>query len=104
MGTTTFVALHFPEAAGKLPVPYHIDPEGFVTHQDYWQGTPLQLAGFTASADVQVVTLDADDWLAGDHQSAVGQYPVFIDADGGMWNTTSAINRVTEHLWGGHHG
>lgn len=69
-----------------LPYPYHIDPDGTVLRQDFWRGEPARLAGFQQHADVQHVDLLAHVWLADDSEAPQGWFPVFIDADGGMWS------------------
>lgn len=84
----------------RKPYPWHIAAEGKaaggVLRQDFWRGEPAQLVGFQERNDAQRVALHTRDWLAGDLQQAVGMYPVFMDADGGMWHDEVAIATVTE--------
>lgn len=68
------------------PFPYVINHEtGDVSDQEFWKGDPARLLGFQADADVQRVNLFFEDWAAGDIQKAVGMYPVFVKANGGMY-------------------
>lgn len=69
-----------------LPYPYQIDADGSVLRQDFWRGEPARLLGFQQDADVQQVDLLAEDWLATEDSAPAGWHPVFMDADGGMWN------------------
>jgi hypothetical protein len=88
------VSIQPEQNGGVLPYPYHVDHDGNVGRQDYWKGNPAQLAGFLSDLDVhEVDLLHADFWLA--PQAAVGMYPVFIRADGSMFNLTSPVASVT---------
>lgn len=68
-----------------LPYPFHIEDDGSVARQDFWRGEPARLAGFQRTEE-QHVDVFAADWLADDSIDVTGMFPVFIDADGGMWN------------------
>lgn len=77
-----------------LPKPYHVSQDGSIGRQEFWKGNPAQLAGFQRRVNVHEVDLLHEDfWL--DPQSAVGMYPVFICADGSMFNLTNPIATVS---------
>lgn len=77
------------------PFPYIINHEtGAVSDQEFWRGDPFRLLGFQANADVQRVNLFFEDWVARDIQSAVGMYPVFVKADGGMYCLALPVGTV----------
>ena len=67
------------------PFPYGIESDGSVTQQEFWKGEPVRLMGFQRDADVQVVDLLAEDWLATDDPAPEGWFPVVLDKDGSMW-------------------
>ncbi|MFS0885273.1 hypothetical protein [Aeromicrobium sp. 179-A 4D2 NHS] len=75
------------------PYPFHIEEDGTVGRQDFWNGTPEKLVGFQNDADVQHVDVPVREFLA-DPDVAVGKYPVFIDADGSMWNYAAPIESI----------
>lgn len=80
--------------AKPKPYPYHIDPAtGDVDRQDVWKGDPLRLMGFQAESDIQRVALHLKDFAA-DPQAAVGMFPVFLSADGGMYSLSAPIVSV----------
>lgn len=80
----------------SLPYPWHIDPQGQVTRQEFWDGEPAALIGFQRHASRRHVDLLARDWLASDDpDQAVGMWPVFIDASGGMWSDIRPVASVT---------
>jgi hypothetical protein len=76
-----------------LPYPFHIDAEGNVLRQDFWRGEPSRLLGFQEKRDVQHVDLRVEDWLATDDDAPEGWYPVFVDADGTLWNHACPVMR-----------
>ncbi|WP_248582563.1 hypothetical protein [Nocardioides sp. InS609-2] len=75
-----------------LPYPYHVEADGSIARQDYWRGQPARLAGFQRQADVQHVDVLAETWLADPDLDVVGMFPVFIDEDGSMWNSTTPVS------------
>ena len=78
-----------------LPYPFHVDPEtGDVGRQDFWKGDPARLLGFQRG-NIQRVDLTVKAWAA-DPQQAVGMCPVFLRADGSMFNLTNPIMTVGE--------
>lgn len=79
-----------------VPYPYHIEPDGAVGRQELWQGDPARLLGFQAEQDRQRVDLYTEDWLAGDHQRAVGMWPVFTKRGGGIYSLNRPIAKVAE--------
>lgn len=80
----------------RQPYPFHIEEGGAVQRQDFWCGEPSHLIGFQRHADVQHVDLTADEWFAQSPDAAVGMWPVFTDAGGGMWNLRQPVESVTE--------
>lgn len=68
-----------------LPYPYHVNEDGSIARQDFWRGEPARLLGFQVKADEQVVDVFAAEWLS-DDVNVDGMYPVFMDADGTIWN------------------
>lgn len=80
-----------------LPYPFHVTDElGAVGRQDFWRGEPIRLIGFQESPDVQrVKVLTRGFW--NEPQQVVGMWPVFADADGGMWNHKHPVTEVTVH-------
>lgn len=87
------------DPAVPLPYPWHIDADGRVLRQELWRGHPARLAGFQALARRQQVDLYTEEWLAdlGRADLVVSMYPVFIDADGGMWSSTHPVDSVSVH-------
>lgn len=79
-----------------LPYPYHVAAEGRVGRQDFWRGEPVKLLGFQNSREHQNVDVLFDEfWTNPD--VAVGKWPVFLDADGGIWNHACPVTDVTVH-------
>lgn len=80
----------------KLPYPFHVNDDGTIGRQDFWQGDPAAVIGFQAKLDVQHVDLFWSDFLT-DPQRAVGMYLVTRDR-AGTWSThENAIQSVTMH-------
>lgn len=78
------------------PYPYHIDSQTFdVGRQDVWNGDPARLLGFQYTAEDQRVTLFTKEW-AQDPQLALGMYPVFVKANGGIYSMTLPVESVVE--------
>jgi hypothetical protein len=75
-----------------LPYPFHVEPDGSIARQDFWRGEPLRLLGFQHHANRHTVDESAEAWLAGEVEVG-GMYPVFLDADGTMWNHTFPVER-----------
>lgn len=77
-----------------LPYPYFVDSEtGAVQRQDFWQGEPAGLLGFQKTADEQRVALHMKDW-AENPQKAVGMFPVFVRAEGGIYSLSMPVESV----------
>ncbi|MFT4471378.1 hypothetical protein ACMX2H_15860 [Arthrobacter sulfonylureivorans] len=82
-------------ANGSRPYPHRVDDtSGKVLDQDFWKGEPAALVGFQNSADVQHVDLHTRDWAA-QPEKAVGMYPVFVTARGGLYCLTLPVASVT---------
>lgn len=77
----------------KLPYPYHIDIDGKVLDQHFWQGDPYSVVGFQRQADVQMIDLWWDA-VVKDPQSAVGMYPVFTEKGKGLYSYRLAVESV----------
>jgi hypothetical protein len=88
------------QTGDKLPIPYHINENGTVRRQEYWKGDPAQLAGFMRRINVHEVDLTHEDFWR-DPTAAVGMYPVFIRADGSMFNLTNKVSQVITRALGG---
>lgn len=82
-----------------LPYPFHIEPDGSVARQDFWQGTPARLAGFQVDPKVMKVEIFDFQWLADldTVERVVGMHAVFIDSSGSMWTDRRPVERVTVH-------
>lgn len=78
----------------QLPYPYHVEPDGHVQGQDFWQGSPKWIIGFTGDPGRQAVDMWWDDYIKGDPQRAVGMYLVSRDLIGGVWGHQVAIYQV----------
>lgn len=75
------------------PFPYNLDAEGKVLDQDFWKGDPAGLIGFQKEPDVQRVGLFFRDFTE-NPLKAIGMYPVFVDATGGMYCFTRPVESV----------
>lgn len=74
-----------------LPYPWHINRDCSVARQDFWKGQPDRLAGFQTSRDKQVINVLAQDWVDSDNIDVTGMFPVFINSDGSMWNSSYPV-------------
>jgi hypothetical protein len=75
------------------PYPYQIDEAGDVLGQDFWKGDPAAILGFQPTQDDQRVTLFFSEFTE-NPMKAIGMFPVFITADGGMYNLNLSIESV----------
>src|SRR4051812_43939615 len=65
----------------QLPYPFHVDENGAVLRQDFWQGDIAEIVGFQDDPHVQRVDVRwRDVWT--DPSRAVGKYPIGRDAAG----------------------
>lgn len=80
----------------RQPYPFHIGEDGAVQRQDFWRGEPSHLIGFQRDRNVQHVDLTTAEWFQQGKDVAVGMWPVFTDAGGGMWNLVQPVASVTE--------
>lgn len=83
------------EQGGTLPYPLHVDEDGTVGRQDFWQGKPARVVGFSPVPRANVMSLDWEEFTR-DPSGATGLYVVSEDADG-TWYThwCSPIAKVT---------
>lgn len=80
----------------QLPYPFHVDVQGLIQRQDFWQGKVYRVIGFTAKPEAGFIDLS---WRAAwdDPEKAVGKYVVTSD-DKGDWSThILAIQSATRH-------
>lgn len=78
----------------KLPYPYHIDSDGNVGRQEFWRGHPAKLVGFAKRPKAGEVDVEFDDfWMV--PEVSVDLYPVFENADGGMFTLLSPIKNYS---------
>lgn len=75
------------------PKPYYVLPGGRIGRQDWWQGKPLELAGFQRDPDVEHVDLELED-VYDNLAAATGMYPVVIDAAGDMFTQLDPVESV----------
>lgn len=78
---------------GTLPYPYHINDKGLVGRQDFWNGNPYSLKGFSKKLTTGKMELLVDDFLK-DPEQAVGMYPVFADKEDNWYTHGVAIASV----------
>ena len=79
---------------GVLPYPFHTTQDGAITRQDFWQGEPARVVGFTTAPDRFEVVLDWDDFAA-DPQQAVGMYTITANGPGEFSTHLTAVETVT---------
>lgn len=77
------------------PYPYHIDEEGFVLRQDFWNGDPHALLGFQKLVHRQQLDVPVQDWWALSPESVVGMYPIF-SGNGEIYTDTRPVSKVIE--------
>jgi len=81
------VTLQPRESAGVLPYPFHVEPDGAITRQDFWQGKAVAVIGFASSLLASSIELP---WFKYDPSQApdapVGMYVVTVDSEG-RWGT-----------------
>lgn len=78
-----------------LPYPLHVNLNGDVLRQDYWQGEPTALIGFQLDESVQTVDLLTSAWFNGEPDSAVGMFPVFMGRDGNFYTDLRPVAKVS---------
>lgn len=73
------------DGAGEIPIPYWIDPAtGNVGRQDFWQGDPDQLLGFTDDINHFEVVITWHEYVA-DPEQATGMLPIFRKRNGRIY-------------------
>ena len=72
---------------GVLPMPYFISSvNGMVKKQNYWEGMPLKLLGFSKGKETGKMEIQVIDFFFSPKR-AIGKYPVFETKDG-KWYTS----------------
>ena len=79
---------------GTLPYPYFIDSKGCVGRQDFWQGNPYKLIGFSLLPKSGTIDLQLDSFLK-DKEKAIGMYAVFTTAQDSWFTQTNKIKCVS---------
>jgi hypothetical protein len=93
------ISLHHAKAGDSLPVTHHINPDGTVRRQDFWDGKPSRLAGFLLGAASAKLDLTHDAfWRA--PAAAVGMFAAFLCADGSRLRMPVPVARITTHKAG----
>jgi len=77
----------------KLPYPFHVDTDGSIGRQDFWNGYPLRVIGFVADPNRMQIDLYWEEAVK-DPQRAVGMYVVAVGADGTYSTYVVAIASV----------
>lgn len=80
----------------KLPYPFHVNEDGTVAQQDFWQGDPTGVVGFQRDAEVQQVDLWWRDAVK-QPDLIVGMFPVMTQEGGPLYTYTIAIESVQVH-------
>lgn len=79
--------------SSSRPYPYHIDKDGYVGRQEFWQGDPYRLLGFNIQPVAGDITLELEDFIK-DPKSAEGLYPVFSNSQDDWVTHTTPIQSV----------
>lgn len=79
----------------KLPYPFHVDTDGSIGRQDFWNGYPLRVLGFVADPNRMQIDLYWEE-IVKNPQRAVGMYVVTEDADRVFSTHVVAIASVRE--------
>lgn len=87
--------------SGKSPYPIHVNEDGTVGRQDFWEelrgilsGVPEYLLGFQDVLSVNAVDLPFNLWLP-EVDQAIGMFPVFLDNDyGEVWTHARPVSQV----------
>jgi hypothetical protein len=68
----------------RRPYPFHVDPDGFILRQDFWQGRAYQVIGFVSAPESSAVL----HWreIANTPHDMIGKYVVVSDSHG-RWST-----------------
>jgi hypothetical protein len=80
----------------QLPYPFHVDVQGLIQRQDFWQGKVFRVIGFTDRPEPGPLTLYWPTvWER--PELAVGKYVVTSDERGQWSSHISAIQSATRH-------
>lgn len=82
----------------RQPYPFHVTPDGSISRQDFWKGTPSQVIGFVDDPSVEEITLWWRD-VAADPSKTVGKYAVTSSKDGKWATHLSAVESVAVNDW-----
>ena len=78
---------------GVLPYPYFIDKDAYVGRQDYWQGSPYKLLGFSKKPIAGAINLEFKDFWK-KPTSCIGMFAVFSTAQDSWSTQTIPIESV----------
>jgi hypothetical protein len=80
----------------QLPYPFHIDEEGNVLRQDFWNGEPSRVIGFSPIEESRFHEdqIDVTEFLK-DPNTAIGMYPIMEHADGKWFTYKDKIESVS---------
>lgn len=81
---------------GPRPLPYDIDPHGFVKNQGRWRGNPWRLVGFVVSPADYTIDLEREEFLA-DPDKAIGMHPVFMGRDRAYATFRGPVAETTDY-------
>ena len=73
------------KADGTLPYPYFIGANSYVGRQDFWQGDPYQLLGFSEKPITGEMEISFEEFKKNPN-IAIGKYPVFCTVQD-TWKT-----------------
>lgn len=77
----------------SLPYPYHIEKDGAVGRQDFWNGNPARLVGFSEKPKAGNVDLELAQFIE-KPELAISMFPVFEKSDGSWYTDTNYIAGV----------
>jgi len=82
-----------------LPYPYFIEKGGLISRQDFWQGNPYKLLGFSKKPKAGSIDLTFKDFWKKPGE-CVGMFPVFSTAQD-TWTTHKIAIASFETLFNG---
>lgn len=75
-----------------LPHPYYINMDGgMVERQDFWNGKPLRLIGFSDRLSKDVYYSITFEQFKQDYDLCIERYPIFIDNKDNIYNGLQPI-------------
>lgn len=79
----------------QLPYPFHAGKDGVIQRQEFWEGKPLRVLGFSRDLAKQQINLWwPEAWT--DPERAIGMYVVTENADHSMQVTVTAVDSMTK--------